>query len=341
MKKKLLPIVLSVALLMGGCGTTTNTDNVKAQEETTEACTEQQGTLKKPVIYLEGYTGEEVTVELSGVDVTMSYPAMTNNKSWKVKVLGDNKLQVNNKNYRYLFWEGDADVTWSFQKGSCVKGSDTIKFLEGKLTNFGLNEYEIADFITYWAPQMVNNPYNVISFQTSTYTNAAKLTVTPKPNKVLRVFMAYYPSDTMVEMKAQEFKTPTRSGKVVVEWGGTQVDPNTFKSVPVGSAIQTVATTDVDETATEAASENTAATTDTNNNTANTTTEAAAPVAQPPVVQPPVVVDPYAAYGEKAQCAKDWDSSGISNISGKWANLDEGTRAAAWNHWQGHGKVGW
>ena len=71
---------------------------------------------------------------------------------------------------------------------------------------------------------METNPYNVIAFQNDIYTNAAKLEVTPTPDTVIRVFMAYTPADTFVEIPPQTLTAPTRNGFTVVEWGGTKVE---------------------------------------------------------------------------------------------------------------------
>ena len=59
--------------------------------------------------------------------------------------------------------------------GFCVKGKDTAVFLEGALEQLGLTRREANEFIVYWLPQMEQNPYNIISFQTDAYTNAAEL----------------------------------------------------------------------------------------------------------------------------------------------------------------------
>ncbi|MBR5798015.1 MAG: hypothetical protein IKY29_03575, partial [Clostridia bacterium] len=81
---------------------------------------------------------------------------------------------------------------------------------------------EANEFIVYWLPQMQNNPYNVISFQTAAYTDGAVLEITPAPDSLLRVFMAYYPTDTEVDIQPQTFEGFERSGFTVVEWGGAQ-----------------------------------------------------------------------------------------------------------------------
>jgi hypothetical protein len=39
---------------------------------------------------------------------------------------------------------------------------------------------------------------------------------------MIRVFMAWYPSQEYVSIEKQELITPSRQGFTVVEWGGTQ-----------------------------------------------------------------------------------------------------------------------
>ena len=70
---------------------------------------------------------------------------------------------------------------------------------------------------------MEQNPYNLISFQTDAYTDHARLTITPEPDSVLRVFMAWKPLEAPVELPAQDLPVFSRSGFAVVEWGGSEV----------------------------------------------------------------------------------------------------------------------
>ena len=287
--------------------------------------------IAKPVIYLDGYTGEDVSIKLDFKgDLTMTYPEIGENNTWKVKALTDEKIIVDGETYRYLFWEGTQNTKWNFAKGSCVKGNETISFLKSQLAKFGLNELEIADFITYWGPKMINNNYNVISFQTSNYTDIAKLTVTPKPDKVLRVFMAWYASDDKVDIKPQEFKFPTRKGKVLIEWGGSEVDANSHTAI--NSKSVSTSSNSIDNSISE----------DSENQSEQQTQAQAQTQAQVQIpVQAPVVTDPYAQYGVYAQCAKDWDATAAKRCGQTWAQLDAGTRGAAYNHWQEYKTRGW
>lgn len=71
---------------------------------------------------------------------------------------------------------------------------------------------------------MEGNAYNLISFQTDIYTESAKLDIIPEPDTLIRVFMAWKPLNTPVEIPAQEIETVDRIGFIVVEWGGARAD---------------------------------------------------------------------------------------------------------------------
>ncbi len=177
---------------------------------------------EKPVIYLYDYKGDvNVKLDFMG-DLTCTYPKYTEG-GWNVIASKDGHLKDKSGNtYRYLYWEGSSDIEWDFSKGFCVKGEETAGFLRNALVKLGLNSDEINEFIIYWLPKMQDNQYNVISFQNEKYTDIARLNVTPVPDCLIRVFMAWYPSDEYVEIEEQELSAPTRKGKTVVEWGGSE-----------------------------------------------------------------------------------------------------------------------
>ena len=82
---------------------------------------------------------------------------------------------------------------------------------------------EYNEFIVYWLPKMQDNPYNLISFQSEAYTDAAKLDIDPTPDSVLRVFMAWKPLHRAQTIEPQTFAPFERNGFTVVEWGGCEV----------------------------------------------------------------------------------------------------------------------
>ena len=178
----------------------------------------------KPVIYLYPETTTEVSVKLEYQGkLTCTYPEYKN--GWHVIAEPDGTLTdiKTQKEYSYLFWEGISDVKYDMSKGYVVKGTDTSEFLESILAEIGLTPKEYNEFIIYWLPEMQGNPYNLITFQTNIYNDHALLNISPEPESVLRVFMAYKALQEPITVEEPTIKPFTRSGFTVVEWGGTEV----------------------------------------------------------------------------------------------------------------------
>lgn len=178
---------------------------------------------EKPVIYLYPEKETEVTVELDfNGELTAVYPAYDN--GWTVTAQPDGTLtDVDGREYYCLFWEGKSNINYDLSTGFVVPGNETKAFLEESLSLLGLTDKEADEFIIYWLPRMENNPYNLISFQQETYTDNALLTITPTPDSILRVFMAWTALDKPVEVEAQALERFERTGFTVVEWGGAEI----------------------------------------------------------------------------------------------------------------------
>lgn len=177
----------------------------------------------KPVIYLYPEVETEVSVQLQlDGKLTCTYPAY--NTGWNVTAAPDGTLtDAKGQTYNYLYWEGETNAQWNLSEGFCIKGEDTAVFLEDALAKLGLNRKEANEFIVYWLPLMEQNPYNIISFQTDSYTDSAQLQVSPTPDTLIRVFMAWKATDSFTQLKEQELTAPERTGFTVIEWGGTEV----------------------------------------------------------------------------------------------------------------------
>ncbi len=178
---------------------------------------------EKPVIYLypEETTAVSVRLDYDG-QLTCTYPAYEN--GWAVTATPDGTLtDAKGQTYNYLYWEGETAAEYDLTEGFCVAGADTAAFLEDALTQLGLTRREANEFIVYWLPRMEGNPYNQISFQQEAYTDSAKLTVTPAPDSILRVFMVWKPLDKPVDIPAQTLPAFERHGFTLVEWGGAKV----------------------------------------------------------------------------------------------------------------------
>lgn len=183
----------------------------------------------KPVIYLypEQETKVNVQLDFNGT-LTSTYPTLPP-EGWSVTAQPDGTLtDEEGRSYRYLFWEGVADVDWKQDSGFLVKAEDAREFLEQSLTQLGLNELEQNDFITYWLPKLEKNGESFVTFAAEQYTDNAVLTVTPQPDSVLRVQMLISKVDdsnraAFQKLPEQELPRFEREGFVLVEWGGTDL----------------------------------------------------------------------------------------------------------------------
>ena len=222
-KKELLIVVLLICLVLVGCSGANRGDT---ENSNVNRPTEYEYSIKKPIIYVYGYE-EPVTLKFDFKDSTAlvsSYPEY--NDGWTINAHKDGHFADNTgKVYRYLFWEGATGHNYLGSEGFCVRGTETADFLEEKLTLLGFSADERNDFISYWLPEMQNNPWNVISFVTEDYEKNVVLNVTPEPTNTLRVMMIWYPWLQKINMTPQEL-TPcniNREEPTIVEWGGMQV----------------------------------------------------------------------------------------------------------------------
>lgn len=177
---------------------------------------------RKPVIYLYPEETTEVSVKVD-CDLTVTYPAYGD--GWEVTAEPDGTLtnHADGKEYSYLFWEGESYGEMDFSEGFVVKGEATAAFLQETLAEMGLTPKEYNECIVYWLPYMQDNPYNLISFQWENYDASAKLEISPVPDNILRVFLAFRPLEEFVEIPAQSLPHLEREGFTVVEWGGTEI----------------------------------------------------------------------------------------------------------------------
>ncbi len=213
------------ALILGIIGTFKFWQWIKTESYVEPDSSYRELMIHAPIIYLYDEECREATVKLNiDGELTCTYPNYRD--GWTVKTSPDGTLTgKDGRRYEYLFWEADMNMTPDTSRGFCVKGSDSSVFLEKALADLGLSDTEANTFIMYWLPQMESNPYNVISFQTEAYENAAKLEVTPSPDTIIRVNMFFYASDEFVEIEEQDLTSinpslDEREGFVLVEWGG-------------------------------------------------------------------------------------------------------------------------
>jgi len=177
----------------------------------------------KPVIYLypEQTTDVSVTVEPKG-GMTVSDPFY--NGGWQVKADPSGQLTElkSGKQYPYLFWEGTGDLYQAPEKGFMVKRENVSREIPEKLKQLGLNQNEIKDFMEFWYPRMQAKPYYFVTFLgTQQMNQLAPLTISPKPDTVVRVLMDFTALDKPQVVEPLYLgATPQRKGFTVIEWGG-------------------------------------------------------------------------------------------------------------------------
>jgi hypothetical protein len=225
-KKKVLALLALSALLcipLSGCRS--NDESSYTAKPVIYLYPDEETCDAKPVDYFYPTAEMEVTVTLDyDGDLTCVYPAFDRGTIWTVTAQPDGTLtDAHGQTYNYLYWEGVTDIEYDFSQGFCVAGSGTAAFLEDALAQLGLTRQEANEFIVYWLPQMQDNPYNLIAFQTDAYTDHARLTVSPEPDSLLRVFMAWKPLNTPVDIPTQTLPAFIRTGFTVVEWGGAKI----------------------------------------------------------------------------------------------------------------------
>lgn len=185
-----------------------------------------EGGKEKPVIYLYPTHTMDVSVKVSLTDgfFRETIPESSNGE-WNVTAEPDGTLtdKASGKQYDYIYWESADKTEYDWSEGFVVAGCETEDFLKKILPEMGLNEKEYSEFIEYWLPRMEKNKFNLISFQTDCYTDSAKLDVSPKPDSVLRVFMAFKSVSKDYNVPAQKIVPFERKGFTAVEWGGAEV----------------------------------------------------------------------------------------------------------------------
>jgi len=173
----------------------------------------------KPVVYL--YPTKTTTVSVSlGARVTKSDPIY--HGGWQVVAEPNGTLHVGGKTYNSLFWEGLGYGMYpSITTGTVVKRDQAESTIEQNLHQMGLNAKETADFMAFWAPKLPSSAYVRLTWlQNAAMDRLAPLTVTPRPDSTIRVFLDFAGMDHAVAMPTQALKSYPRSGFTVVEWGG-------------------------------------------------------------------------------------------------------------------------
>jgi hypothetical protein len=152
-------------------------------------------------------------------NLTVTYPEISSEGQREVLAQPDGTLtnKADNREYSYLFREGTMNQPRTITEGFVVKNEDTVAFLQEKFAYLGLTPREYNEFIVYRRPLMKQHPRNLISFLGEEYTAQAKLTITPKPDSIQRVFMVFQGLEQPIEIPEQILQPFARTGFSVIE----------------------------------------------------------------------------------------------------------------------------
>ena len=176
----------------------------------------------KPVIYLYPEKTEKISVKIKPKGgMTFSEPEYRDGWNVIADPSGNLTETKSGANYPYLFWEGRGSIYLQPKKGFVVAQDSIHAFLIEKLSQAGLNQKEIGDFLYFWEPKMREAPYYFVTFLgTRVMNEIAPLDISPEPDTVIRVLMDFSPLQETIDVEEYEIKTPERKGFTVIEWGG-------------------------------------------------------------------------------------------------------------------------
>ena len=177
---------------------------------------------RKPIIYLYPTTETEVHIKLwTPENLSHTYPKY-NSEKWRNVIAqpnGDLEDIDTWRKFYALYREWKSDNKTNFDEWFVVAWKDIVPFLEEKLAILGLNEREAEEFIVYWLPQMENNEWNLIRFESiEEQDENMPLNITPTPDTVIRVMMDWKAIDEPIDIPEQQLVTPERNWFTVVEW---------------------------------------------------------------------------------------------------------------------------
>lgn len=212
--------------LYGGC------DGVvpfETKEECEKFCLENEEPpypVKKPAIYL--YPAKKsivnVSLRINGT-ITKTIPAY--NEGWSVTANPEGMIEGT---YDYLFYEADLKTISLPKEGWVVAYNELNRWFDLNLAKLGLNAKEKKQFKEYWMKELPSAPYYKIQLLDEQFlSDNMALTITPKPDAILRLNFYFTPMKQAVTIKEPPIKPFIRKGFIAVEWGGILNNPSIQK----------------------------------------------------------------------------------------------------------------
>ncbi len=173
----------------------------------------------KPVIYLYPQKATDVSVKVDA-KITKSEPAY--GSGWQVTAQPNGLLTtLQGAHYDSLFWEGTGHEYPTITEGFVVAQKDLVPTIQKHLSQLGLNSKESKEFMEFWQAKLPTTPYVRLTwFGTRQMDRLAPLTISPKPDTVIRIFLDFEGLQQPAKIAPQRLSSIPRKGFTLVEWGG-------------------------------------------------------------------------------------------------------------------------
>ena len=175
--------------------------------------------MDKPNIYI--YPEYEMELDViinfpNGGSIVQSIPEY--GAGWHINV---KPLGLINNQYEYLFYESQNPDLCQYSSGWVIKRDDLENFFVQNMTASGFNQKEIADFIEYWIPILIDYPFYAIYPQYSAdLEKMVQLNFSERPDSILRlVYEVKGLHKNNINISSPEIPKFERIGFTVVEWG--------------------------------------------------------------------------------------------------------------------------
>jgi hypothetical protein len=183
----------------------------------------------KPVIYLQSPYKVDFSIRVNPSNAfTFTYPVYVD--SWKGTLDTSGQMTINGKEYPYLFWDSKQEfIPGKHTNGYRISRQEVISFLEGQLSNAGLNYREKTDFITYWGPRLMKYEHVFLQFYLQEACDQfATIQCDPAPTAINRLYIGFSEWNVQFEKYIHPIEIPAfkRDGFNILEWGGFE-----FKSI--------------------------------------------------------------------------------------------------------------
>lgn len=193
----------------------------------------------KPALYLYPPAPTNVTVQVHPEGyITESIPPY-GKSGWNVTAYPDGTIQqlltdnlkLKTSTYPYLYYEASINKLAVPKNQGWVKKTDELPyFFTDVLQKLGLNTQESKDFMEYWIPKLTEgNNWYITLINESELNRVEKLTVSPKPDTMIRVRFYFENLDekedahhliNLKTLKSPLLTSRKRNGFTLVDWGG-------------------------------------------------------------------------------------------------------------------------